>query len=88
MAQEPPLTQWSSQGTIYWAFNDPYSKVLGKERAGRVRGVGSMRIPRSSASTSHMLLGTCNDPEHAGTENLKKKKKCWNGLSMGVQEVG
>jgi hypothetical protein len=72
MAQEPPSTQGSSQGTIYWALNDPYSKVLGKEQFGRVRGVASVRIPRSSASTSRMPLGTCNDPEHAGIENFKK----------------
>ncbi|KAE8037715.1 hypothetical protein FH972_010280 [Carpinus fangiana] len=26
MAQEPPSTQGSLQGTIYWAFNDPYSQ--------------------------------------------------------------
>ncbi|KAE8009216.1 hypothetical protein FH972_005665 [Carpinus fangiana] len=86
MAQEPPSTQGSSQGTIYWALNDPYSKVLSKERSGRVNGVGSVCIPLSSASTSRMPLGTCNDPEHAGIENLKKK--CWIGLSTGVQEVG
>ena len=72
IAQEPLSTQGSSQGTIYWALIDPYSKVLGKERSGHVRGVGSVCIPGSSASTSRMPLGTCNDPEHAGTENLKK----------------
>jgi hypothetical protein len=89
MAQEPPSTQGSSQGTIYWALNDPYSKVLGKERSGYVHRVGSVRIPRSSASTSRMPLSTCNDPEYAGIENLKKKKKkCWIGLSTSVQEIG
>jgi hypothetical protein len=86
MAQEPPSTQGSSQGTIYWALNDPYSKVLGKEWSGHVRGIGSVRIPRSSTSISHMPLGTCNDPEHAEIENFQKK--CWIGLSTGVQEVG
>jgi hypothetical protein len=45
-----------------------------------------VRIPRSSASTLRMPLGTCNDLEHVGIENLKKK--CWIGLSTGVQEVG
>jgi hypothetical protein len=87
MAQKPPSTQGSSQGTIYWALNDLYSKVLGKEWFGRVCEVGSMRIPWSSASTLRMPLGTCKDPEHAGIENLFKKK-CWIGLSMGIQEVG
>jgi hypothetical protein len=82
MAQGPPLTQRSSHGTIYWALNDPYSKGLGKEQSGHVRGVGSVCIPRSSTSTSHMPLGTCNDPEHEGIGNLKKK--CWIGLSTGV----
>ena len=73
---------------FYWVLNDPFSKVLGKERSGHVRGVGFVRILRSSASTSRILLGTCNDPEHVGIKNLKKKKKCWIGLSTGVQEVG
>jgi hypothetical protein len=31
-----------------------------------------VHIPLSSASTSRMPLGTCNDPEHVGIENLKK----------------
>jgi hypothetical protein len=84
MAQEPPSTQGSSQGTIYWALNDPYSKVLGKERFGCVNGVESVRIPRSSASTSRMLLGTCNDSEHAGIENFKKMLDwIFNGCSRG-----
>jgi hypothetical protein len=85
MAQEPPSTQGSSQGTIYWALNDPYSKVLGKERSGRVNGVRFVHIPRSSGSTSRMPLGTCNDLEHAGIENLKKKMLDWtfNGCSRG-----
>jgi hypothetical protein len=46
--------------------------VLGKERSGCVHGVGFVLIPRSLASTLRMLLGTCNNPEHAGIENFKK----------------
>jgi hypothetical protein len=46
-----------------------------------VRGVGSVRIPRSSASTLHMPLGTCNNHEHAGIENFK------NNVGLDFQRV-
>ena len=72
MAQEPPSTKGSTQGTIYWVLNDPYSKVLGKKRFGHAHRVGFVHIPWSSASTSLMPLGICNDPEHTGIENFKK----------------
>lgn len=72
MSQQPPSTRGSTQGTIIWDPNAPYSKVFGKKRPGRVHRVGFECTPGSSASTSRMPSGTCNDPEHAGFVKFKK----------------
>lgn len=72
MSQQPPSSRGSTQGTILWDPNDPYSKVLGKERPGRVRVLGFGCRPSSSTSTSRMPYGTCNDPQHAQFDEFRR----------------
>jgi hypothetical protein len=37
---QSPSERSSSQGSVYWSHNDACAQVLGREHAGRVRGLG------------------------------------------------
>ncbi|XP_020087954.1 uncharacterized protein LOC109709952 isoform X2 [Ananas comosus] len=59
MQKESDVTQGSSGGSSMWAADDAYSKVIGQDRHGRVRGVGFGPTPSMlsdvSSNNSHQL---------------------------------
>lgn len=67
MSQQPNSST-NSSGSIGWAPDDVYSQVFGKERPGRVRGVGLGPTP------SRHGLSTSNDKEIV-EERRKDKEK-------------
>ena len=52
MELQPSSSQENSKGCIVWSHDDIYSQVMGKERHGRVRGLGFGPTPKSTGSTS------------------------------------
>lgn len=82
MSKSPPLTQGYKQGCISWDPNDPYGQAFGKERPGRVRGVGVGCKSGSVASltSSSMPQVCCNDPEHAGVSDFMKEFQIFKTL--------
>jgi DNA-binding transcriptional regulator YiaG len=65
MPQEPPReSNVCTQGSIHWAPNDPYVRVMGAEYPGRVRGMGVGPTPgRSSSYTSQASTSASHEPE-------------------------
>jgi hypothetical protein len=76
LAHEPPNSQEGTQvGSMMYHQNDAYSKFMGKERHGRVRGLGLGATPSSlpNHGSSQSFIGASRPEDVREIEALRSE---------------
>jgi hypothetical protein len=73
MSKSPPLTRTPTYGCIDWDPNDAYGQVFGKERPGRVRGLGIRCASGFKATSSSVAQVPSNYPQYVNMAQFFKE---------------
>jgi hypothetical protein len=73
MSKSSPSTRMPTHGCIDWDPNDAYEQVFGKERPGRVRGLGIRRASGSKATSSSAPQVPSNYPQYVNYAQFIKE---------------
>jgi hypothetical protein len=73
ISHSPPSTRTPTQGFIFWDPNDAYRQTFGKERLGRMHGVGVRCTFGSIATSSSAPQVSCNVPKHVDMTRFAKE---------------